>query len=73
MKVQSVTIIFQHGKGPAGNLSSTVTYEEGNGYEDLHYIVREGQHVVNFTTSTGRREGRSVPAFDVKQVNTVLS
>ena len=50
-----------------------MSFSEGASYPDLHYIVREGQHVVNYThPDTGKRHGVSVPVSDVRQVNTVL-
>lgn len=72
MKVESVTL---HLKPHVTTLGGTTFYSfsEGDAYPDLHYIVRDGLHVVNYTDpTTGRRHGVSLPIDDIRQVNTVL-
>ena len=72
MKVASV---FLHYKPGVHSLDGTqfLSFTEGARFPDLHYIVREGQHIVNYTDlRTGNRAGISVPAHDIRQVDTVL-
>lgn len=46
-------------------------YHEGAKTQDLHYIVREGLHIVNYVDGeTGQRKGISLPVTDVEQVLT---
>lgn len=72
MKVESVTLHFKPGITTLGG-TAFVTFTEGHTYSDLHYILREGQHVVNYTDPVDlRRRGVSLPASDIRQVNTVL-
>lgn len=72
MKVNSITLHFKPGVTSLGGCSS-LSFTEGESYPDLHYIVREGQHIVNFTCiRTGERRGVSLPAHDIRQVNTTL-
>lgn len=72
MKVSMVTLHFKKGITTLGGFDN-YTFTEGDSYSDLHYIVREGQHVVNYNDpSTGKRHGISLPASDVRQVNTIL-
>ena len=72
MKVTNVILHFQPGKTSIGG-NTFIAFTEGDAYPDLHYIVREGQHVVNFTGSCGKRMGMSFPAFDIRQVSTALN
>lgn len=72
MKVKSVTLHFIPGVTSLGGCSS-LSFTEGESYPDLHYIVREEQHIVNFTCiRTGERRGVSLPVRDIRQVNTVI-
>ena len=72
MKVQSVTLHFKPGVSSLGGFKS-ISFDEGVSFPDLHYIVREGQHIVNYThPETGDRVGSSFPATDIRQVNTKL-
>lgn len=71
MRVQSVTLHFKPGVLSLGG-TQAVSFTEGESYPDLHYIVREGQHIVNYTRQDGRRAGVSLPASDISQVNTIL-
>ena len=72
MKVEAVTLYF---KPNVTSLDGTTfrSFSEADEYIDLHYIVRDGLHVVNYTDPcTGNRHGVSLPISDVRQVNTVL-
>ena len=72
MKVEVVTLHYKPGVTTLAG-TSFMSFSEGDSYPDLHYIVREGQHVVNYTNpETGARHGVSVPVSDIRQVNTVL-
>lgn len=72
MKVSSVTLHFKPGVTSLGG-TQAVSFTEGETYPDLHYIVREGQHIVNYTDRyNGERVGVSLPAHDIRQVNTRL-
>lgn len=72
MKVEAVTLHFKPGVTTLGG-TAFISFDEGRAYHDLHYIVREGQHVVNYTDpATGKRRGVSLPTCDIRQVNTVL-
>lgn len=72
MKVEAVTLHFKPSITTLGGFSF-ISFNEGDSYADLHYIVREGQHVVNYTDpATGKRRGVSLPASDISQVNTIL-
>lgn len=70
MKVKAVTLHFKPGVVSLGG-TQAVSFNEGESYPDLHYIVRDGQHVVNYTHN-GERLGVSLPAHDIRQVNTRL-
>lgn len=71
MKIQAITILFQkHQKALCG--AQFHYFTESESHQDLHYILRDGQHIVNYTTPDGRRAGISLPDYDVRQVNTVL-
>lgn len=72
MKVSHVTL-FLKPNVKALDGRTAVDFTEGDQYQDLHYIVREGQHIVNYTVArTGKRHGVSMSVHDVAQVNTVL-
>lgn len=72
MKVSHVTLFLKDGVKSLDGRQS-VDFTEGDKYQDLHYIVREGQHIVNYTVArTGKRHGVSLSAQDVAQVNTIL-
>ncbi|MGL5456718.1 MAG: hypothetical protein ACRDB3_17755 [Citrobacter telavivensis] len=72
MKVSSVTLHFKPGVHSLGG-TQAVSFNEGESFPDLHYIVREGQHIVNYTSPhTGDRLGVSLPVHDIRQVNTRL-
>lgn len=70
MKVETVAITFRPGVNPPGLRDVRVFHEAD--YPELHYMAKEGQHIVNFKASDGRREGFSYPMSDVKEVHTVL-
>lgn len=70
MKVESVVIAFRPGASPPG-LRDVRTFNDAD-YPELHYMAKEGQHIVNFRADDGRREGYSYPMSDVKEVHTVL-
>lgn len=74
MKVERVTLHFKPGCEPrALSGVANVTFSEGQAFSDLHYIVREGMHVVNYINPiTSKREGTSFPVTNVEQVNTTL-
>ncbi|WQZ01161.1 hypothetical protein CPT_Premi_021 [Proteus phage Premi] len=72
MKVESITIHYQpHQTSLDGK--EHLYFVEGQEH-DLHYIFREGQHIVNFVGAgcNGTRTGISIPAEDVRQVTTIL-
>lgn len=69
MKVESVTIKFREGY-KAYNLD-TLRFDDAD-YPDLHYMAKEGQHIVNYKADDGRREGKSYPMRNVDIVYTVL-
>lgn len=72
MKVKSINLHFKPGVTSMGGCTS-LSFDEGESYPDLHYIVREHQHIVNYTCiRTGDRVGVSLPCHDVRQVNTRL-
>ncbi|AIU37929.1 hypothetical protein phD2B_0018 [Lelliottia phage phD2B] len=72
MKVQAITLHFKPGVTSLGG-TQAVSFNECGTYPDLHYIVREGQHIVNYTDRhSGERVGVSLPASDIRQVNTRL-
>lgn len=72
MKVQVVTLHCKRGITTLGG-GTFHSFSEGEVYADLHYIWRDGQHVVNYSDpATGKRHGVSLPAHDIAQVNTVL-
>ena len=72
MKVSHVTFHFEPDYVSISGAQS-VSFSEGSAYPDLHYITREGQHIVNFThPRDGRRHGIGFPMSGVRQTNTVL-
>lgn len=72
MKVTSAVLHYKPGVCSLEG-ARALYFKEGTQFPDLHYIVREGQHIVNYTgRHTGKRVGISVPALDIRQVNTVL-
>nr|DAP74256.1 MAG TPA: hypothetical protein [Caudoviricetes sp.] len=72
MKVEAVTLHFKPGVTSLGG-TAFVSFSEGEAYQDLHYIARDGQHVVNYhDPATGRRHGIGFPMGDIRQTNTVL-
>lgn len=72
MKVESITIHFQQGQTSLDG-SDHLYFNEAH-ERDLHYIFREGQHIVNYIGAgcRGTRTGISIPAEDVRQVTTIL-
>ncbi|HBL6576726.1 hypothetical protein [Salmonella phage vB_SenAt-pSL2] len=72
MKVEAVTLHFKPGVTSLGGWQF-ISFSEGKGYQDLHYITREGQHVVNYSDPvTGKRHGIGFPMTDIRQTNTIL-
>lgn len=69
MKVESVTIKFREGVKAYG--LDTLNFHNAD-YPDLHYMAKEGQHIVNYKADDGRREGKSYPMRNVDIVHTVL-
>lgn len=70
MKVQTVNIHFKAGCETTAGFNG-VSFSEGQGYPDLHYIVRDGMAVVNWRGRSGERCGHSVPISDIQSVSTV--
>jgi hypothetical protein len=72
MKVKTIDLYYKKGMSSLDD-ELMLTFEEGHQTPDLHYIVREGQHVVNYTCiHTGDRVGHSYPTTDFAQVDTRL-
>lgn len=69
MKVESVVLKLREGYKLYG--INVLSFHEAD-FPELHYMAKEGQHIVNFKASDGRREGKSFPMTDVAVVDTVL-
>lgn len=69
MKVESVVLTFVKGYKLYG--LNVLSFHEAD-YPELHYMAKEGQHIVNFRADDGRRQGKSFPMSNVDVVDTVL-
>lgn len=69
MKVESVVLTLVKGYKLYG--LSVLSFHEAD-YPELHYMAKEGQHIVNFRADDGRRQGKSFPMSNVDVVDTVL-
>lgn len=69
MKVESVRLTFREGYRLYGQ--DSLAFNDAD-YPELHYMVKDGQHVINWRANDGRREGKSLPQFNVQVVDTVL-
>ena len=69
MKVESVVLKLRDGYKLYG--LSVLSFHEAD-YPELHYMAKEGQHIVNFRAEDGRRQGKSFPMSNVDVVDTVL-
>lgn len=69
MKVQNVIIHFSDA-GRAEQGRDSITFSEGEAFKELHYIVRDGMAVVNYSGADKARVGYSVPLWQVSKVST---
>lgn len=70
MKVQTVVLRLKPGVVSPGGFQSE-SFTESRNYPDLHYIVRDGMAVVNWSGCDGNRHGYSRPIHDIESVSTV--
>lgn len=70
MKVKTVVLNLNPGVQSPGGFSSE-SFTDGPAYPDLHYIVRDGMAVINWSGPDGTRRGHSRPIHDIQHVSTV--